>query len=309
MNRVLVVGIECVAGANLAVTLQDSHEVIGLSARSDVSIDGVRILPAPRCDQMAIQQALQSTQPDWVIFCGQAARSCWEPAARRSIDDEAAPLWAAATSESSISFTMLSSDAVFTGPWMSHQEEDEHFCPTPQAARIRQIETAVLAANDQALVVRTHVFGWSPVTADPGFAETALRTLESGHGENLDFLRHASLLLASDLAGLLVKTQEQDLCGLLHLSGTERVSPFRFAEMLAIESGAMLPEHPESRTLSERLQGFGCGETTLNSALGCALLGVRMPLLSESITAFVQQQSSGFLARLRGEQMALSRVA
>lgn len=308
MTRILIIGIESIVGANLAAVYSETHEVSGLSAVNGVQIANCRITPVNRLDAATLQQHLQAAHPEWVIFCGSAARSCWEQTTA-GFDDSLAVSCAQAAAKAGCDFTMISSDAIFSGPWMSHAEDDEHYCGTPQAARLRQIEAEVMSAHEDALIVRTNAFGWSPLADQPGFAESVLQMLERADTQSLDFLRHSAPILATDLAELLLKVQHTNVCGVLHLAGAERINPLSFAERLAQEAGLRLPRTERQAALSEPVTGFGCGETTLSCRTACSVLGQGMPLISESLSRFLGQLQDGFRDRLRTAQTSLSRVA
>lgn len=307
MDTILIVGIESVAGANIAGKLQSSASVVGISARPGIQIEGCRIIHGPG----SVPQQLHGINPDQVIFCGASARSTWDSKAssQKSIDDSLAIDWATAASEAGIGFTMISSDAVFTGPWMSHAEGDSHFCETPQAERLRQIELEVLSAHVDALIVRCNAFGWSPDERSPGFAESMLSELETGARHEIDFLCHAAPILATDIADMLTTAHATGVTGVLHLGAGERINPFQFAERLADLAGLEPPEFPTATTLTSSVPGFGQGETTLNSRRACELLGVHLPQIDDGIGHFLEQAESGFLAMLRCEAGELSRVA
>ena len=308
MNSVLIAGVESVAGGNLAAVLQKSFSVCGVTPRSGIRIENCRIITSSVSDLAGIQQLSRAERPEWIVFCGASSRSCWDRPQTSSgcFEDASAAAWATAADQADIAFTMISSDAVFTGPWMSHSElDDEHFCDTPQSAHLRQVEASVLGACPDALIVRTNTFGWSPDAAAPGFAELFLHDFDSP----CCFLRHAAPILATDLAALVLKARQSGLAGFLHLGSSERINPFQFAERLADLAGTELPEMPEQITLSEPTRGYGSGETTLNCDLARDELAVRMPLIEDGLGQFLRQREDGFLSALRCEEMIVPMVA
>ncbi|MGZ0168119.1 MAG: sugar nucleotide-binding protein [Planctomycetales bacterium] len=311
MDNVLIIGIEGAVGAGLASVLEQSHNVAGLANRSGINVAGCRIIHATGHDDVSIQQHIQSERPDWIIFCGAASRSSWDSEAVRNtaIKDARAIEWSKAAAASDVDFCMISSDAVFSGPWMLHKEDDEHFCATPHANRLRQIETAVLEQNDEALIVRTNAFGWSPDAAAPEFAETMVESLDGGLPVDLDFLRYSSPILATDLSMMLLKAHAEQLRGVLHISSSERINPFQFAERLAEMADINRPEFPDQTILEGPVTGFGKGETTLDCSLAAELLGVRMPLIDDGIRQFIRQAAEGLLDKLRSDNAQASRVA
>lgn len=309
MEKVLIVGVENVAGANLAAVLAPGFETVGLTASPAVQIENCRIIQLRRLDQATVSQIVQTERPDQIVFCGAAARSCWDPAPSQGIEDQAAIAWARAANQFEAGFTFVSSDAIFSGPWMSHAENDAHFCETPQAELIRQTEADVRQACPTALVVRTNVFGWSSSESDPGFAEMILTCLENGTTPDLDPLRYASPILASDLAAILLKAWEASQAGTLHAGGAERINPCQFAVQIAAGMNLPAPNFDQRARLSKPVTGFGRGETMLNSRKARRLLGVSMPIIDEGIRRFLDQRENGFLNHLRSESTAVTRVA
>ncbi|MFM8223032.1 MAG: hypothetical protein ACKOJF_29335, partial [Planctomycetaceae bacterium] len=108
-----------------------------------------------------------------------------------------------------------------------HRENGTCFCDSPQAVGYRQMEQAVLEANPQSLVVRTQAFGWSQVPGRTGLPERVVETLVAGGAVRLDCQRHATPILATDLADVLELARQKSLSGVYHVGGGERVSPFR----------------------------------------------------------------------------------
>jgi len=311
MTNVLIVGIEGAIGAGLASVLRETHLVTGLANGPGIDIDGCRVIQGTGHDAASIQQHVQSERPDWIIFCGSASRSSWDSQAVHSaaIDDSHAIEWCRATAGTEIEFCMISSDAVFKGPWMLHREDDEHYCETPQAERLRQIESSILELSDEALIVRTNAFGWSPDAESPEFVETLLNSLDGGMPIELDFLRYSSPILTTDFARMLLKAREEGLRGVLHIAGSERINPYQFAERFADMADLSPPDFPDQTILESRVTGFGKGETTLDCRLAAELLSVRMPLVDDGIGQFLKQAEDGLLDTLRGNTKQVSRAA
>ena len=80
--------------------------------------------------------------------------------------------------ESAARLTVISSDVVFAGPRMFHEETFTAGDTTPRAVLTRNMEQALEGSGT--LVVRTHAFGWSPVAAHAGYAEQAAQALVDG---------------------------------------------------------------------------------------------------------------------------------
>lgn len=310
METMLVVGVETVAGANLAVEFAKTHRVIGLASVPGIRLAGCDVQTLHAHDTATVKSWLQQTRPQRIIFCGQAAQACWDEEAAPAIDDSAATTWATISAAHNISFTMLSSDAIFTGPWLSHfEDDDEHYCPTPRAQQIRAVEESVFTADPNALIVRTHVFGLSPLAQCPSLAERLIRQLERHDELSIDSLRHASPILATDLATLLSHCFDGEVCGLLHIAGGERTNPYLFAELLAEAAELPRPNYDWIEELTDPLIGFGCSESTLNCSQARDLLESPMPLLIEGVNRLIAQYRNGHVEKLRGQPAPASKAA
>ncbi len=308
MKILLIVGVETVVGANLAASWSDRARVIGLSTGSEINISGCEMGTCERATADVVRKWLNQTQATHVVYCGVAARSSWETAPK-SADDPAAITWANGAAESGAHFTLISSDAIFSGPWMFHEENSKSLCASKEADSIRETEEAVSEACPKSLIVRTNAFGWNPLGSNGGWVETLLTSLENNDTADVDPISHATPILATDLADCLEAALEDDLIGTFHIAGSERVSPHQFALQLA---SAFELAAPQSRTVNElaaRPLGFGRGETSLQTRRFRKEYDCSMPLLSEGIARLIEQQTLGFRSRLLGEGVFVSKAA
>ena len=160
-------------------------------------------------------------------------------------------------------FTFVSSDAVFSGPWMFHDEESQAFCPSDGAQIIRQAEKSVSEHCPESLIIRSNVFGWSPAGGKCGWIDQILLDLDRRSLQGYDFLRHGTPILATDLADILLRAIEEDLSGLHHVAGAERVNPLQFATRLADHFELpWLAVRRAEECLEEPIVGFGASETS-----------------------------------------------
>jgi dTDP-4-dehydrorhamnose reductase len=305
VDRILVVGVETVVGANLAACLAEqwpNARVQCLTAVEGIAIPGCETrtgLPSGN----AIAELCSETAAEHIVYCGSAARSSWELSAADIGTDlpRDAGAWAAAARANGSRFTFISSDAVFTGPWMFHDEEGPGQCASPAAQLIRQAEQQVLEACPEALVARTNAFGWSPL-GESGWIEQRLAELKKRRLADQDFVRHATPILATDLAGILQRSWSEGLSGIVHIAGAERVSPLRFVQRLAEQYQLPWLSLCRSDALQECAAGFGAGECSLQTKRIRKAVCVAMPMISEGLAKLVEQDQSGYRARLCGER-------
>ncbi|MCA9077450.1 MAG: sugar nucleotide-binding protein [Planctomycetaceae bacterium] len=297
MKRLLIVGAETVVGANLAAEASDRYQVVALTNEPQVSILGCEMLDAGQDGQSPDEWA-DDLQPDAIVHCGPASQSAWDASTEASLNPQTvtdAAAWAAAARTHESHFSFISSDAVFSGPWMFHDEESQAFCPSAGAQLIRQAEKAVSEQCPDSLIIRSNAYGWSPSGAKCGWIDQILMDLDRRSLQQYDFLRHGTPILATDLADILLRAIDEDLSGLHHVAGAERVNPLQFATRLADHFELpWLAVRRAEECLDETVVGFGASETSLQTKKIRKALCVAMPMLSEGLTRLREQQQSGY---------------
>ena len=312
MDNLLVVGVDTVVGANLACCFAEHFHVSTWAADP-----GYEIANCDALDPTATaSRVVEIAAPKWIVYCGPAARSAWEPGTRDQITDDVvaeAQDWATVARKHNARFVMISSDAVFTGPWMFHDEESHGHCHSYQAEVLRAIEAQVCENHPEALILRTNAFGWSADPARKGWIETLLQHVETRRVVEQDHIRHATPILATDLAEIVLRAIQEDLTGTFHIAGAERVSPLKFTQRLASQFDlpwlAMRKETDQA--LCEVPTEFGEGECSLQTKAIRKALCVAMPLLSEGLERLREQAENGYRDRLvaAGPQSAQQRRA
>lgn len=310
MDKVLIAGIETVVGGNLAAGLAQRALVTGVSLSEPVHIAGINIEARVASTSEAVRQLVERVRPDRVVLCGHAARSGWAGSVLpNEVDLAQAAVWSEAVRQSGAQLTLISSDAIFTGPWMFHSENSQSLCPSAPAQTLRDIEARGQADCPDALIVRTHAFGWQPGEKS-GWVESLLTRLERGHETELDCTRYASPILASDLTEIIARAWTTGLSGIYHVTGAERVNPVQFASRLAQQFHLPIPLSLASESLIGRPSGFGCGETSLQTRKIRRALGTSMPMLDEGIQRLFQQHADGYRQQLSGRiSLPISKVA
>ena len=297
MERLLVTGVDGPLGMNLALALVERFEVLGLYSRYAVETSSFQTEAWLPDDPGRLAGHVGGWRPRWMIHCARLSAPAWDPIGGDA-PGEHEPVVVARLAELaaglSARLTVISSDAVFAGPRMFHEETSVPGGTSRHAALARGMEQALAAAR--AMVVRTHAYGWSPVEAHGGFAERAFDALASGTEPMADGRRHATPILATDLAPLLLRAYELRLEGLYHLAGAERASPFRFVEQMAAEFGLHGGRQGAS---SPPLPADANGETSLCSKRARRMLERTTPMLRQGLARFAAQRLDGWHNRFR----------
>ena len=319
MSTILIAGIESVAGGNLALVLADVFSeiantsssrirIVGLSFEQDIKLPGIECHTIAGADD-AIVRDLASEPSVQFLLCGAAGVSCWEqqPNPKRLAQLLERDLGIAQlAAEFSCNLTTLSSDAVFSGPWVFHDEDSESCCTSKEASLIRSFESEVMSVLPKALIVRTNALGWSS-TGD-GWLEELLGDLTVGADRVFDQAAHATPILATDLADPLMRAWNQSVCGVLNVAGTERTNEVGIAKRLSLEFGLSRQELNTSAELSVLQTEFGKGETSLQTAIAQDLLESCLPTISDGIRRLYEQSVNGFRDRVHSGASVLDPV-
>jgi len=311
VERLLIVGIDTVVGANLAAQLADRFHVTGLSSSEEIAIEGCETALMPIADAHSARQALALHRPDRVLLCEAAGDSSWCSSGATDFRAAAAATqhWIEAVRSAGQPVTLISSDGVFTGPWMFHTETCDSYCPASEARTLRALEQAALKTSAQSLVVRTHPYGWSPRLSG-GWIDGILAALETDQPPAFDCVAHATPILATDLADILATAWTAGLTGVYHVSGAERTNPHRFACAVARVFDLAPPQAVWLPPTAAVPTGFAHGETSLHTRSIRQALGIGLPLLVEGLERLRAQHDQGFDRRFsRGKGFATSKVA
>lgn len=299
MDKLLLLGADSMLGANLALALEDRFDATGVS-RQLAQVAGCRqTVVGDPLDAALISRLVAEEQPDWIICVGPTSRSSWEACADEQPANAPAVMQqlVAATAESGAALAIISSDAVFAGPRLFHEEQSRATADTAYARAALELEASL--AGTHALVVRTHAYGWGPSPEHPSYIDAMVALLEAAAASPGDGLHYATPILATDLARLLAAAYEKDLHGLYHITGAERANQARFASELA---AALDLQPPATATIAIMAHAADrpIGETSLNTRRARRDLGLPMPLLREGLERLAAQRDNGFRARLRG---------
>ena len=293
VTKLLITDVDTLAGGNLAVSLRKRMNVVGLYQRRPVQYDGCESLLCDLDDSTAITEIVREESPDWIIHCGPLAASSWQlqsdaTGVRRNEAALAGAIIRAAASVRA-AVTMITTDAVLTGPRIFHSEGTPARATGAVAIAGRRTERAMLDGG--ALVVRTHLYGWNTAGEASGWSAQAFEAIRHGEIWPETLAPYATPILASDLAWLLYRAYTMNLRGLWHIAGAERTSPRRFVTTLQSLLG-VLPSTAHAVGDSSTPSNAAT-ETSLDTRRARHALGRSMPMLGDGLLRFLEQADNG----------------
>lgn len=296
MDKLLVIGVDTLAGGNLAVTLADRCEVVGISQTIGFELDDCRILcgELDRADELT--EIVAAEQPRCIVYCGPSCAAGWDGSRdlEETVEARRAKAVEQAAEKCGGRMVLLSTDAVFGGPRLFHHETFPT-SPIGPAAAARNVEQALTA--NESLILRSHLFGWSP--GGESYAERTWTALAEGCQPIASGTSYATPILASDAAEFVWQAYRRRLSGLYHLGGAERISQWQFAAVLERSRGGSVAKSRQPAASAPNILPVG-EETSLDSRRLQRALSRPLPLVNEGINRFIEQAENGYRQRLQG---------
>jgi dTDP-4-dehydrorhamnose reductase len=235
VKHLLISGASGLLGINLSLEALQDYKVYGTAHDRVVDVDNLSFVKTDLLEPDSLQRLFDWAEPDCFIHCAALTNVdlCEEqPELAHNLNGELPGLIAQETHRLGINFIHISTDAVFDGLRGGYIETD---IPNPQNVYARtklEAESAVAAANPDAIVARVNFYGWS-MSGDRSLAEFFFNNLQAGKQvtgfEDVFFCP----LLANDLAKFLLEMLERGLHGLYHVVGSQALSKYEFGVRLA----------------------------------------------------------------------------
>lgn len=295
MEKLLVIGVDRLAGGNLALALAERCETLGIGLTIGFQFDGCRTLCVESDETDELADMVAAEHPRCIVYCGPSCAASWDgiDAVDGALEASRIKAVEQAAQQSGSRLILLSTDAVFSGPRLFHHET----FPTADsstALAARNVEQA-LAANET-LILRTHLFGWSPTGGN--YAERMWSALAEGSQPVAAGTSYATPILASDAAEFVWQAYRRRLSGLYHLGGAERVSQWQFASAMARSCGVEMAK--TRAAVNSASNGLPAGEeTSLDSRRLQRALSMPLPAVHEGLGRFINQATNGHRQRLQ----------
>lgn len=237
--RILVTGASGLLGLNLCLMSAHDHELVGVVNRQNLRDAPFPTRQADLLQDDAVAWLLDETLPEYVIHCAAVANvdSCErDPETARQLNALVPAQLADLCRQRRIGFLHVSTDAVFDGRRGGYTEEDR---PNPLSVYARtklEGEQGVLAANQDALVIRVNFYGFS-LSGTRSLAEFFLYNLLAGEQVKGFTDVHFCPLYVADLVEIMFMMIARKLSGLYHVVSPECLSKYDFGQRIARKFG------------------------------------------------------------------------
>jgi dTDP-4-dehydrorhamnose reductase len=236
----VVTGASGLLGASvLRSAVELGWETVGFCHQHVIRDPTVQVARVDLTDDSATRKLLSDLRPDVIMHCAAATNVDWcedNPKQAEAINVQASAVLAETAATLNARFVYVSTDSVFDGKRGDYGETDE---PAPLNVYARSKlagERETLRRNPSAMLVRVNIYGWNAQNKE-SLAEWALRRLEEGRDVPGFTDVFFTPILVNDLVPVLFAMLQQELTGLYHVVGSERISKFEFARRVAAAFG------------------------------------------------------------------------
>jgi dTDP-4-dehydrorhamnose reductase len=299
---ILVTGASGLLGASVAfLAREQGRKVVGLYHRHPLHIDGVEWLGADLADPAETHRIFLQVEPSIVVHCAAATNVDWceeHPVEAHRINVMMPAAIAEMAAQIGARLLYISTDSVFDGECGNYAETDKPSPVNVYAKTKLQGEKEVLRHHPAASIARVNLYGWNAQNKE-SLAEWILNQLTLGNVVPGFSDVHFCPVLANDVADVLLALLDQNLSGLYHIVGSERVSKYEFARRVASTFGFDPGQVVPTRLANAKLKARRPQDSSLNTEKICAALGRPMPDVEAGLRRFAQLRESGYVDRIK----------
>lgn len=300
---IMVTGASGLLGANFLLCAHDrSLEVIAVSHRHAIRLEGVTSVQADLTDRAAFRELISRFKPAWIVHCAAATDVDWceeHPLEAKLVNVEMSRILAVEAGRIGAKMVYISTDSIFDGATGNYEEEDTPAPLNVYAQSKLDGEKAVLAELQGVLIIRTNIYGWN--------AQNKLSLAEwilSGLGSDQPVLGFVDVMftpiLVNHLSEIILDMMERSFKGIYHVAGSQSCSKYQFATEVAHVFGYNKNLVQPVSVTSIGLRARRPVNPTLKTDKVREALDISLPDVRSGLVQFKSLRDSGFVSKLKG---------
>ena len=299
---IVVTGASGLLGASVLLHARDlGHEVAGLCHSHPLQVPGTSMHSVDLTDFAAARMLLLGLRPQTIIHCAAATSVDWCEDHRHEaemINVHASAHLAETAGDLNANFVYISTDAVFDGRQGNYSETDDPSPVNVYGHSKLSGEREVLKRHPSALIVRINIYGWNAQNKT-SLAEWFLQGLEKQ--KQVPGFTDVTFcpMLVNDLAEVLFKMLDQQLSGIYHVVGSERISKYEFGRRVAMAFGLDPRKVVATAAAEANLKARRPLDISLCTEKVRQALGVAMPNVEAGLSRFQTLYREGYPQQLR----------
>lgn len=292
MKKIYITGIAGLLGNNIATALKNKYEISGADL-INVKIPNISYDVFNLCDEKELRYHITKCNPDILIHTVAAVnvdRCESDVDYAETLNAKLTKKIADICDELGIKLIYISTDAVFDGKKESLYIEDDIVNPINVYGRTKYEGEEYTSQIRNSLILRTNIYGLN-IQNKKSFGEWVVDALNNNEEINMfeDIL--FSPILVNELARVIDKCIEKNLCGLYHACGTGAISKYEFGikikKIFDIKTGKINKSQSDIMNfIAPRAKNMGMSNQKL-----CSKLKIKINTPEESIEEFYRMYS------------------
>lgn len=273
MKSIFITGIAGMLGSNLAYLLKESYHISGVDLNK-VQIRGVNSHLISAFDLEKIKELLVQHKVDVMIHCAALVNvdECEDnPEYAHKVNYELTKNLAELCRELKVKMIFISTDAVFDGNKKGLYKETDPPGPISVYASTKLLAEQYVQQFSENIVVRTNIYGFN-YREKNSFGEWIISSLNNNDNLSMFYDIHFSPILVNELASILARCIDRNLCGLYHICSTGSISKYEIAVAIMEEfklSGAIYQASMEDHEFrAPRTKNMGLSNEKIAAELG-----------------------------------------
>lgn len=235
--KLLLTGASGLFGTTAARYFSKQADTYGVYHSREVQIPGIKMIKADIRDTNALNILLDDIKPDYIIHaaalvdvdkCESHPDECY------LINVRPVELLSNYCEKNNVKLVFLSTDAFFNLQNRKFANESETPVPISEYGNSKlQAEKIIQQTNSSAIIVRTNIYGWRPLSDRFSLAEWMLDAFINKKPITLVGDIYYTPIFTKTLSQAIHCLMEQNESGIFHIAGTENISKLEFGYKLA----------------------------------------------------------------------------
>lgn len=285
VDRILITGGSGLLGSSLVALAPSGYEVFA-TYRTNIP-KGVRPIKIEMKDSSLLRKTIETIRPKFVIHTSAATDIEWcevHADETYSINVVSTDVLASASKSIGAKFIYISTDSVFDGTKGWYKEDDKSN-PLNVYSKTKLEGERMAAKYDDALIIRTTFYGFSPFSTKESFVPKVVRKLRQNISVKAATDVINNPLIVSKLSELIYDLSEREISGIYHIASSNVMSNYDSAIRIASIFGLdkYLIQKTTLKELSAELKWKAKRplNTSLNPEKASRIIGI--PSIDESI--------------------------
>lgn len=246
MKKIMVIGVEGMLGHTFFNVASNFYDAFGTYFDSEFKQKFQKSFTEELdiTNKISVDSIVKKHRPDMIVNCAAVTDVDFcenNPKLAESVHVTGTKILSEAADSIAAKFIHISTDFVFDGRKGSYTEEDS---PNPLSVYAKTKFEGEKVVSENGLIVRTCIYGWN-IQNKQSVVEWIINKLRNGKPVNLFVDNFFSPIYTGDLSRIILEMSEKNLKGLYHVSGSEKISKYKFglkvAEVFNLNKGCIKP--------------------------------------------------------------------